>query len=67
MKSLRRQVDILKKTYKSDSYTEMISLVNKNKAGSVRLQKMVQENENLKQQLNDLMITLEQSDTAQGK
>jgi len=45
----------------------MISLVNKNKAGSVRLQKMVQENENLKQQLNDLMITLEQSDTAQGK
>ena len=67
LKNLRRQVDILKKTYKSESYTEMISLINKNKSGAVRLQKIVQENEQLRQQLSDLMMTLEQSDTAQGK
>ena len=67
LKNLRRQVEILKKTYKSESYTEMISLINKNKSGAVRLQKIVQENDQLRQQLSDLMLTLEQSDTAQGK
>lgn len=28
------------KTYKSESYTEMIHLINKNKSGSVKLQKI---------------------------
>ena len=37
LKNLRRQVDLLKKTYKSESYTELISLINKNKAGALRL------------------------------
>lgn len=45
LKNLRRQIDILKKTYKSESYTEMISLINKNKSGAVRLEKLRQEND----------------------